>query len=81
LLFDKCSGRRLFYEIDLAQGGGVESLVETVEGCEEKETGEKYWGGVECTVCMTVLTRWLNGVGVVGGRKVVSREKMRELLW
>jgi hypothetical protein len=81
LLFDKCSGRRLFYEIDLAQGGGVESFVETVEGCEEKETGEKYWGGVECTVCMTVLTRWLNGVGVVGGRKVVSREKMRELLW
>jgi hypothetical protein len=75
LLFDKCSGRRLFYEAGLEKGT-VESFVETIEGREEK-----YWGGVECPVCMTVLTRWLKGVGAVGGKKVVSREKLKDLLW
>jgi hypothetical protein len=78
LLFDKCSGRRLFYEIDLAKGGVVESFVEMREGegCEEK-----YWGGVECEVCLEVLRRWVKGVGGVGGKRVVGREKIRELLW
>jgi hypothetical protein len=80
LLFDKCSGRRLFYEVDLVQKeGGVEGFVETREGCEEG--GEKYWGGTECTFCMSVLRRWVNGVKGVGGKKVVSREKLKELLW
>jgi hypothetical protein len=80
LLFDECSGRRLFYEVGLEKGT-VESFVETIAGREEKRKGEKVWGGVECIVCMTVLTRWLKGVGAVGWRKVVSREKLMDLLW
>jgi len=83
VLYDMCSGSRLFYEVDL-EGEGVEGFVE-VFGDERDGDGdgeEGVWGGDECEVCLSVLRRWLASVGYdEGGRKRVSRAKLEELVW
>lgn len=89
VLFDVCSGSKVFYEVDLERRS-VEGFVEvdvdeeasTVvdeDGMEEEE--EEVWGGNECEVCMAMLRRWLGSVDRVGGKKCMTRAKVAELVW
>ena len=84
VLYDVCSGRRLFYEVGV-EGGRVEGFVEVVEGEEEHmQDGDDVTREDECGVCMAALQRWVDSVDEdddEGGEKRVTREKLVELVW
>ena len=83
ILYDMCSGSRLFYEVEV-ESGRVEGFVEIFGGEEERMRvdGEEVWGADECAVCKAVLQRWIDSVDEdEGGKKCVTREKLVELVW
>lgn len=85
VMFDMCSGSRVFYEVDLERKR-VEGFVEVDEEAstivdDEDEEMEEEWGGNECEVCLAMLRRWLGSVDRVGGKKRVTKAKMAELVW
>ena len=87
LLYDRCSGRRLFYEVEV-EGGRVEGFVETFGGGEEDgededmQDGDDVMGEDECGVCMRTLQRWVDSVDEdEDGEKCVTREKLVGLVW
>lgn len=83
VLYDMCSGRRLFYEVEVERER-VEGFVETSGDVEERMQvdGGEAWEGQECELCMSVLRRWVGSVDEDnGGKKLITREKLVELVW
>lgn len=81
VLYDVCSGRQLFYEVEV-ESGRVEGFVEVFGDEEHGDGGGGRWGGVECEVCVATLQRWVNSVDEdEDGKKSVTREKLVELVW
>lgn len=84
VMFDMCSGSRVFNEVDLERRR-VEGFVEVDEEAstvvDEDVMEEEVWGGNECEVCLAMLRRWLGSVDRVGGKKRVTKAKMAELVW
>lgn len=86
VLYDVCSGRRLFYEVGV-ESGGVEGFVDSFGDDGERMRGgeEVVVGETECGFCMGVLQRWVDSVDEdgdeEGGEKWVTREKLVELVW
>ena len=81
VLYDVCSGRQLFYEVEV-ESGRVEGFVEVFGDEKHGGDGGVRWGGVECEVCVAMLQRWIDSVDEdEDGKKRVTREKLVELVW
>lgn len=79
MLYDMCSGSRLFYEVEVERGR-VEGFVEVLG--DEEQDDEQRWTGMECGFCVATLQRWVDSVEEdEDGKKRVTREKLVELVW
>lgn len=79
MLYDMCSGSRLFYEVEV-ESERVEGFVEVI-GEEGQGDGER-WAGMECEFCVAMLKRWVNSVEEdEDGTKRVTVERLMELVW
>lgn len=79
MLYDMCSGSRLFYEVEV-ESERVEGFVDVI-GNEEQDDEER-WEGMECEFCVATLQTWVDYVEEdEDGKKRVTREKLVELVW